>query len=46
MPLLLAHNLLSSKAEAIRNVLERQSVGLVAQQAEAQTMESKQAYAA
>ncbi|USD59968.1 MotA/TolQ/ExbB proton channel family protein [Vibrio sp. SCSIO 43140] len=46
MPLLLAHNLLSSKAEAIRNVLERQSVGLVAQQAEAQTTESKQAYAA
>ncbi|GAL32748.1 MotA/TolQ/ExbB proton channel family protein [Vibrio maritimus] len=46
MPLLLAHNLLSSKAEAIRNILERQSVGLVAEQAEAQTMETKQAYAA
>lgn len=46
MPLLLAHNLLSSKAEAIRNILERQSVGLVAAQAEAQTMERSEAYAA
>jgi biopolymer transport protein ExbB len=46
MPLLLAHNLLSSKAEAIRNILERQSVGLVAQQAEAQSLERKDAYAA
>ncbi|MGR5361960.1 MotA/TolQ/ExbB proton channel family protein [Vibrio mediterranei] len=46
MPLLLAHNLLSSKAETIRNILERQSVGLVAEQAEAQTIEHKEAYAA
>ncbi|MFC5076639.1 Biopolymer transport protein ExbB [Vibrio thalassae] len=46
MPLLLAHNLLSSKAEAIRNILERQSVGLVAEQAEAQTSEQEDAYAA
>jgi biopolymer transport protein ExbB len=46
MPLLLAHNLLSSKSEAIRNILERQSVGLVAQQAEAQSTEHKDAYAA
>ncbi|PTC05735.1 flagellar motor protein MotA [Vibrio mediterranei] len=46
MPLLLAHNLLSSKAETIRNILERQSVGLVAEQAEVQTVEHKEAYAA
>nr|WP_173670885.1 MotA/TolQ/ExbB proton channel family protein [Vibrio mediterranei] len=46
MPLLLAHNLLSSKAETIRNILERQSVGLVAEQAEVQTVEHKEVYAA
>ncbi|ELP5727750.1 MotA/TolQ/ExbB proton channel family protein [Vibrio vulnificus] len=34
MPLLLAHNVLSSFAEEIRNTLEKQSIGLVAQQAE------------
>ena len=34
MPLLLAHNILSSQAERIRNVLEKQGIGLVAEQAE------------
>ncbi|MDF2155783.1 MotA/TolQ/ExbB proton channel family protein [Vibrio sp. CAU 1672] len=34
MPLLLAHNLLSSQAENIRNILEKQGIGLVAEQAE------------
>lgn len=34
MPLLLAHNLLSSRAEAIRSTLEKQSVSLVAERAE------------
>ncbi|MCK6261672.1 MotA/TolQ/ExbB proton channel family protein [Vibrio sp. ZSDE26] len=34
MPLLLAHNLLSTQAENIRNILEKQGIGLVAQQAE------------
>ncbi|CAH0529112.1 MotA/TolQ/ExbB proton channel family protein [Vibrio hippocampi] len=34
MPLLLAHNILSSQAESIRNVLEKQGIGLVAEQAE------------
>ncbi|NVD06737.1 flagellar motor protein MotA [Vibrio sp. JPW-9-11-11] len=34
MPLLLAHNLLSSQVEAIKSILEKQGVALVAQQAE------------
>lgn len=34
MPLLLAHNILSTQAENIRNILEKQGIGLVAQQAE------------
>lgn len=34
MPLLLAHNMLSTQAEAIRNILEKQGIGLVAEQAE------------
>ncbi|MCF8777834.1 MotA/TolQ/ExbB proton channel family protein [Vibrio sp. IRLE0018] len=37
MPLLLAHNVLSSLAEEIRNTLEKQGIGLVAQQAERKT---------
>ncbi|ENC6731573.1 flagellar motor protein MotA [Vibrio navarrensis] len=36
MPLLLAHNILNGMAENVRNVLEKQSIGLVAQQAEEQ----------
>ncbi|MEE1673002.1 MotA/TolQ/ExbB proton channel family protein [Agarivorans aestuarii] len=35
MPLLLSHNILHAQAEAIRNILEKQSLGLVAQRAEA-----------
>ncbi|MFM2590088.1 MotA/TolQ/ExbB proton channel family protein [Vibrio sp. TBV020] len=34
MPLLLAHNILSSQAESIRNILEKQGIALVAEQAE------------
>ncbi|ENS4969367.1 MotA/TolQ/ExbB proton channel family protein [Vibrio fluvialis] len=34
MPLLLAHNILSTQAENIRNILEKQSIGLVAEEAE------------
>ncbi|EKF9177073.1 MotA/TolQ/ExbB proton channel family protein [Vibrio cholerae] len=34
IPLLLAHNILNAQAEAIRNILEKQGIGLVAQQAE------------
>lgn len=34
MPLLLAHNILSTQAETIRNILEKQGIGLVANQAE------------
>ncbi len=34
MPLLLVHNVLSNRAEAIRNTLEKQGVSLVAQRAE------------
>ncbi|WP_192890900.1 MotA/TolQ/ExbB proton channel family protein [Vibrio bathopelagicus] len=40
MPLLLAHNILSTQAENIRNILEKQGIGLVAEQAE-RTVESK-----
>ncbi|MCE0492510.1 MotA/TolQ/ExbB proton channel family protein [Vibrio salinus] len=34
MPLLLAHNILSSQSESIRNILEKQGISLVATQAE------------
>lgn len=34
MPLLLAHNLISTQAEAIRTTLEKQGIGLVAEEAE------------
>ncbi len=34
MPLLLSHNILSTQAENIRNILEKQGIGLVAEQAE------------
>ncbi|MFH4854432.1 MotA/TolQ/ExbB proton channel family protein [Vibrio diabolicus] len=34
MPLLLAHNVLSAQAENIRSILEKQGIGLVAEQAE------------
>lgn len=40
MPLLLAHNILSTQAENIRNILEKQGIGLVAEQAE-KIVESK-----
>ncbi|WP_052879534.1 MotA/TolQ/ExbB proton channel family protein [Vibrio coralliirubri] len=40
MPLLLAHNILSTQVENIRNILEKQGIGLVAEQAE-KTVESK-----
>lgn len=45
MPLLLAHNILSSQAEAIRNILEKQGIGLVAAEAEKEsaTYNAKQA---
>ncbi len=38
MPLLLAHNLLSSRAEAIKSTLEKQGVSLVARRAESEHM--------
>ena len=34
MPLLLAHTILNSQAENVRNILEKQGIGLVAEQAE------------
>lgn len=34
MPLLLAHNILGTQAETIRNILEKQGISLVAEQAE------------
>ncbi|MEZ9417984.1 flagellar motor protein MotA, partial [Vibrio sp. 10N.286.49.E1] len=37
---LLAHNILSTQSENIRNILEKQGIGLVAEQAE-KTVESK-----
>ncbi|WP_170066859.1 MotA/TolQ/ExbB proton channel family protein [Vibrio gangliei] len=37
MPLLLAHNVLSNRAEVIRNTLEKQGVSLVARRAEAES---------
>lgn len=38
MPLLLVHNILSSQAESIRNILEKQGIALVAEQAEKETL--------
>ena len=38
MPLLLAHNLLSSRVDRIRHILEKQGIGLVAEQAEQQAL--------
>ncbi|OBT16326.1 flagellar motor protein MotA [Vibrio sp. UCD-FRSSP16_10] len=38
MPLLLVHNMLSSLSESIRNIIEKQGVGLVAESAERQAM--------
>ncbi|WP_322804283.1 MotA/TolQ/ExbB proton channel family protein [Vibrio alfacsensis] len=43
MPLLLAHNVLSSQAENIRNILEKQGIGLVAEQAERDMAKRNQA---
>ncbi len=43
MPLLLAHNVLSSQAENIRNILEKQGIGLVAEQAERDMPKGKNA---
>lgn len=40
MPLLLAHNILSSQAEIIRNILEKQGIGLVAEEAEKESASS------
>ncbi|MGI9877779.1 MotA/TolQ/ExbB proton channel family protein [Vibrio chagasii] len=40
IPLLLAHNILSTQAENIRNILEKQGIGLVAEQAEKTTESS------
>ena len=40
IPLLLAHNILSSQAEKVRTILEKQSLGIVAQQAEMDTKNS------
>ncbi len=40
MPLLLAHNILSTQAENIRNILEKQGIGLVAEQAESESQQS------
>lgn len=37
MPLLLIHNILASKAEAIRTIIEKQGIGLVAERAEQAT---------
>lgn len=34
IPILLAHNILSTQAESIRSILEKQGIGIVAQQAE------------
>ncbi|WP_339388076.1 MotA/TolQ/ExbB proton channel family protein [Vibrio caribbeanicus] len=41
MPLLLAHNILSSQAETIRTILEKQGIALVAEQAESACSTSK-----
>ncbi|WP_100752823.1 MotA/TolQ/ExbB proton channel family protein [Vibrio salilacus] len=41
MPLLLAHTILNSQAENVRNILEKQGIGLVAEQAERESSHSK-----
>ena len=41
MPLLLAHNVLSTQAENIRNILEKQGIGLVAEEAERECSQNK-----
>lgn len=41
MPLLLAHTILNSQAENVRNILEKQGIGLVAEQAEREPSHSK-----
>ena len=41
MPILLAHNILSSQAETIRTILEKQGIALVAEQAESAHLTSK-----
>lgn len=42
MPLLFAHNILSSQAENIRTILEKQGIGLVAEQAEKAMLQPNQ----
>ena len=46
MPLLLTHNILSSQAESIRTILEKQGLSLVAEQAEKETMNKPMGMAA
>ncbi|MDA9558203.1 MotA/TolQ/ExbB proton channel family protein [Vibrio sp.] len=40
MPLLFAHNILSTQAEAIRQILEKQGIALVAERSEQRTMQT------
>lgn len=46
MPLLLTHNILSSQAESIRTILEKQGLSLVAEQAEKETLNKPMGMAA
>lgn len=46
MPLLLTHNILSSQAESIRTILEKQGLSLVAEQAEKETINKPMGIAA
>ncbi len=46
MPLLLTHNILSSQAETIRLILEKQGIGLVAERAEQQSISAVKSVAA
>jgi len=46
MPLLLTHNILSSQAESIRTILEKQGLSLVAEQAEKETNKTPMGMAA
>lgn len=46
MPLLLTHNILSSQAESIRTILEKQGLSLVAEQAEKETLNKPMGIAA
>lgn len=46
MPLLLTHNILSSQAESIRTILEKQGLSLVAEQAEKETINKPMGMAA